>query len=204
MSFLQNVPAQAQQLSSSHDDVVRRIQRLNEGLRHFWSTSHGWAPANAAELMTRSRLDWQVDLSIALRNWRDPFPADAPNGTLILAWAHLGALVEGTLKLLLSVYYEDYIRDPDAPKTRKGAIIAPDELSLEPIRAFMARRGLLSQTALAFVDLAQKRRNAIHAFRHRPLGTEAEWRTSLAAYLDLVREVNGRLPYPDDGFEPRE
>ena len=153
--------------------------------------------------MTRSRLDWQVELSIALRNWRDPFPIDAPNGTLILAWAHLGALVEGTLKLLLAVYYEDYLRDPDAPR-RKGSIIDPDELTLEPIRAFMVKRRLLTQASMTLVDLVQQRRNAIHAFRQRPLGTEAEWRTSVAAYLELVREVNGLLPYPDDGFEPRE
>jgi len=32
----------------------------------FWSNGHGWAPDEAATLMSKSRLDWQKELSKAL------------------------------------------------------------------------------------------------------------------------------------------
>ena len=43
------------------------------------------------------------------------------DGELILAWANLGALLEGTLKLFFSIYYSDFQTDIEALK-RGGPI----------------------------------------------------------------------------------
>src|SRR5260221_10813638 len=96
------------------EEVVFRIEKLNSGLASFWAASNGWAPVEAAGLLTKSRLDWQTSLSTTLRLWlREPATA-LSDGELILAWSNLGSLVEGTLKLLLSVFYMDYKQDVDS------------------------------------------------------------------------------------------
>src|SRR3546814_682423 len=92
-------------------EVVYRVEALNQGIAKFWSKSDGWAPVAAAGLLGKSRLDWQASLSGSLRLWmREPPNALTP-AELILAWANLGSLVEGTIKTLLSVWYETYKAD---------------------------------------------------------------------------------------------
>lgn len=98
------------------DEAIKRIIKLNEGLCKFWSNSSGWAPIEAAQLLSKSRLDWQVELSRTLLIWTVTADDAEKNGRLILGWANLGSLLEGTLKLFLSVYYKDYQADVDAIK----------------------------------------------------------------------------------------
>ena len=83
-------------------EVVTRIVTLNKGLHDFWRSNHqGWPPSNVADLLSRSRLDWQVSLSYSLKRWIDPpLPKDQA-AAQILGYAIIGSLVEGTLKLLL-------------------------------------------------------------------------------------------------------
>jgi len=78
------------------DKVIEHIASLNRGLKEFWSSAKGWAPIEAAQLLTKSRLDWQVSLSHSLRLWFSPSPDNArvpltqrkkPCGTLALARA---------------------------------------------------------------------------------------------------------------------
>lgn len=185
-------------------DVVERIVTLTTGLRDFWGSAHGWAPIGAAELLSRSRLDWQVDLAGCLRDW---LPAERllDNGHLILAWANLGALVEGTLKLFLSVYYKDYAKDVDAIKKRSGKLIDPDVLSLEPLRQFFVKRiWETGENWDSLVGRVQQRRNAIHAFRDRDIGTFDDFYADLRLFLALLRRLNDQLPYPDGGYCPSE
>lgn len=191
-------------------EIVDRIVRLNSGLKEFWSKADGWAPVEAAGILGKSRLDWQVSLSGSLRHWLRE-PADAiSEGDLILAWANLGSLVEGTLKLLLSVYHQDYQSDLDALKAskaydhKKGQPKSPDGLQLEQLRLFVKGHGLLGLEGDALVELVQARRNAIHAFKDRPIGTGAEFQVAVRGYLKLLRGVNNRLPYPDQIYKRRE
>lgn len=90
--------------------VVRWIRLRNWAIAEFWSNAHGWAPPDASELLERSRLDLQVELSETLHLWVSDDSAAGPmrDGHLILAWSNLGALVEGTLKWFLSVFLDDY------------------------------------------------------------------------------------------------
>src|SRR3954452_19895414 len=89
----------------------RRIEFLNRKVAGFWKAAHGWAPIEAAGLLSKARLDWQVSLSSSLRLWLRDQPNALSDGDLILAWTNLGALIEGTLKLFLSVYYDDFRAD---------------------------------------------------------------------------------------------
>ena len=191
-------------------EVIRRIEKLNDQLAKFWSKSDGWAPVTAAGLLGKSRLDWQVSLSGSLRLWmRDPAEA-LSSAELILAWANIGSLIEGTIKLFLSVYYETFKADIDNLKKvnaydkKKQEPLSPDGLTLEPLRQYCALREILNKEELALVQLVQQRRNAIHAFKDRPIGDEAEFEQAVRDYLQMLRNVIARLPYPGEEYVPVE
>lgn len=174
--------------------IVERICWTNERLGEFWSSSSGWAPPDAAELLSQVRHDWQLSLSQTLFIWLEKDVLS--QGELILAWANLGALLEGSLKLLLCVYYEDYKRDPIF--NWKKQEVSPDVAELEKLRVFFQRKGLLGTSALATVSSVQKYRNTIHAFHDRDIGDTEVFFRHLHQYLLLLDEINGRLPYPDE------
>lgn len=191
-------------------EVIHRIEKLNSQLAKFWSKSDGWAPVAAAGLLGKSRLDWQVSLSGTLQLWiRDPAEALTP-AELILAWANLGSLIEGTIKLFLSVYYETFKADIDnlkkvnAYNKKKQEPLSPDGLTFEPLRQYCALREILNKDDLELVQLVKQRRNAIHAFKDRPIGDEAEFERAMRDYLQMLRNVIARLPYPGEEYAPVE
>jgi hypothetical protein len=81
-------------------------------------------------------------LSSCLRLWIKTPPDRLEDGELILAWANLGSLTEGTMKLFLSVFYHDYQKDIDGLKAarayqnKKQAPISPGGLSFDVMRAY--------------------------------------------------------------------
>jgi hypothetical protein len=162
----------------------------------FWKHASGWAPAEASGLLDKSMLEWQASLALGLSRWVGAKSA----GDLILAWANLGALVEGQLKLFLCVYYNDYKSSVDAIREKKGKLADPDGCQIEPLRQFFERRIWDAGTNWnPYVKLVQQRRNAIHAFKHRDIGTFVEWQDALRLHLSFVRDTGGGLPYPDVG-----
>ena len=175
----------------SYERIIESIISLNVKLAAFWSNSHGWASEDAAQLMSKSRLDRQVELSRALQLWDFKKFKD---GQLILAWANLGALIEGTLKLFLAVYYEDYKADGIF---LGGKLEQPDSLTLEKLKQFFREKGIVDQEWIVHIELVQQRRNAIHAFKDRPIGDEEEFGQAVALYLELMHIIHGMLPYPD-------
>lgn len=186
----------------SIDEVVNEIIMLDQTSRRVWTKAHGWAPIEAARLLSKARLDWQVSLSDCLRIWlAEPLPDD-PSGRLILAWANLGSLVEGTMKLFLSVWYEDYKKDVQAIK-KSGKLVDPDVLRLEPMRQFFRKR-IWDDDWDAWIEHIQQRRNAIHAYKSRAIGTFGEFFADVRRYLKFLRYINSRLPYPDGPYVPEE
>lgn len=184
------------------DEVVERIIALNQGLTEFWRSPSGWAPVEAAQILSKSRLDWQVSLSKALRIWtRSDLDKEEP-GHLILAWVNLGSLTEGTLKLFLSVFYETYKDDAEAIY-RETKLQSPDGLGLDRLRCFYKKR-IWDENWDRWVLHLQHRRNAVHAFKSRDIGSFDELHSDIRRYLRLLRYVNFRLPYPDDLYRPQE
>jgi len=191
-------------------EVVARIAKLNDGIRDFWSAAHGWAPADAADLLARARLDRQVSLSSCLALWEAE--SDVPerrDGSLVLGWANLGALVEGTMKWFLCVYRADYPEDEGVlRKGKKRELIEPDALMFEQLRQVFARHVWIESERGEYdrwLAMIQDRRNAIHAYRERDIGDLAALHHAIREYLDFLRELHGRIPgYPDEAPEPYE
>lgn len=184
-------------LDQSHESVISDIIGKNKEIRDFWSSAHGWAPNEVAELLAKSRLDWQVSLSYCLRLWLDAPSDDDVEGRLILAWANLGSLVEGTMKFFLSVHEADY---SNAPHTR-GKDKTPcdiDALQFEELKQFFNQKiWIKSQEKWnSWLTKIQQRRNAIHAYKDRDIGTFNNFFKELCEYLDFLEELEGRVPYP--------
>lgn len=191
----------AEALSENNAEVVEKIISLNGKLSAFWASAHGWAPEDAANLLSKSRLDWQDSLSETLHLWIDRDPMT--DGELILAWANLGALLEGTLKLFFSIYYSDFQTDIEALKKanaydhKKKTHKEPDGLTLEVLRRYVIQKNLFVEAHREMFQLVQSRRNAIHAYKDRELGTVSEFRDSVRGYMEFLTDVDLSVPYPD-------
>jgi hypothetical protein len=179
-------------------DVIDYIIDLNNEISNAWCQSHGWAPPEAAELLAKSRLDWQVSLSYSLRRWIVTPSAPESDGVQILAYANIGCLAEGTLKLFLAVYYETYKTDINAIRSRSGNLIDPDELMFNSLRQFFKNRiwGATSPSDNwdPWLERIQQRRNAIHAFRHRNIGIHSDIEEDIRAYYLFLNAIYNRLP----------
>ena len=185
----------------SLDATIQRTATLVRSMMNFWKSPHGWALVDAAALLNKSMLEWQISLADCLQLWKGPLS----NGELILAWANIGSLVEGQLKLFLSVFYNDYVADVDAIKTKHGELIDPDAVTLEPLRVFFKKKIWgPSESWDEWILVIQQRRNAIHAYKFKEIGTTEELHKALTRLLEFVRMINSRLPYPDEMYVPRE
>jgi len=190
--------------SMSIQEVVSRIETLTCSMSRFWTSARGWAPIKAAQLLSRSRLDWQVSLARCLRSSLDPPSETERDGKLILAWSNLGSLVEGSLKLFLSIFYVDYVKDVNAI-WKRGELLEPDFLQLESLRQFFKKSIWMPDDSWDdWLQHIQQRRNAIHSFRTREIGDFDEFECDIRNYLRFLRYLNERMPYPDDDYVPRE
>lgn len=199
-------------LKYTDEEVIDRIIKLNEGLANFWSNSGGWAPIEAAQLLTKSRLDWQASLSRQLKLFLNK-KNQIESGALILAWSALGSLTEGTMKLFLSVWYNDYkvetLRDDiKIIKDKNGELIDPDSLVLEKLRTFFSKRIYKEDLRklwkeqgetdwIEWILFIQNKRNAIHAFKDRDIGDFEIFFQNTRLYLQFLRNLTDDFPYPD-------
>ena len=182
-------------LESAIDEIIS----ANERIRRFWTTdASGWSPRATAELLENSRMDRLVSLSHSLRLWTDPRGDEDRDGRLILAWANLGILVEGTMTWLLCVFESDYAKQP--MKTRTGNDLRPNRLRFEEMCRFFSEHVWIDSQRAEWDDwLAKVRnfRNAVHAFNHRDIGNWNDWHDAVVRYREFIGELDGRVPYPD-------
>lgn len=183
-------------------ETIDQIITINEWLRDFWDSADDWAPVEAAQLLNKSRLDWQVSLSKCLKIWIEDIKLDVRVGRLILAWTNLGSLVEGTMKLFLSVWYKSYKKDKNAFK-QNDRILKPDNLNLEKLRIFFKKRIWSEKDKKSLDDWilnVQQKRNAIHSFKDRNIGDFNEFFTNIKEYLNFLIFIKNKLPYPDEMY----
>lgn len=178
-------------------EAIREMASIYQERRHFWRNASGWAPKEAANILSKSRLDWLHSLSEALFIWTETYRTPIDNdGKLILAWTNLGSLLEGGLKLFLSVYYLDYKKSDIYTKNKNNKIKDPDELSMEKLKVFIQKEKIFDKDWIEFISLVQARRNAIHAYKNREIGDWEEFFTCVEKLRDFTNVIENRLPYP--------
>jgi hypothetical protein len=177
--------------------TIEDIISVNTFLNDFWGDG-GWASGDARRLLRESRLDRQVELSRTLAIWLEPPTEHDSDGRLILAWANLGTLVEGTMKWFLCVFANDYANAPEFD--RNGNRVDPDDIWFAKLCRYFVRQ--VGQTA-KFDRLCSRiraRRNSIHAFTDRPIGTWDEWYECVIDYRRFLIHFALSVPYPDEQF----
>jgi hypothetical protein len=171
----------------THAECCDEIARLTRETMTSWKVmARGWAPEAAADIIDSAMLDQQVSLAHCLRRW-DTSHSD---GELILAWANLGALVEGQLKFFLTLYIEDAMRSPKPPKKVSA-------MRLQPLRDFYRANIWDNNLGFdwdAYVGKVQSRRNAIHAYEQKDIGSWPEWRECVITHLHFIESLSGSLP----------
>ncbi|MDW7615170.1 hypothetical protein SC499_10650 [Peribacillus simplex] len=182
------------------EEVRRAINEIVDIYRDhqfFWGNAAGWAPEEAEKILTRSRLDWLHALSESLFTWTEVYRTSIDNeGKLILAWANLGALLEGGIKLFLSVHVIQYKNSQHRFFDSKGKLIEPDVLPLEKLKVFLQKEKVFETKWFPFISMVQQRRNAIHAYKHRDIGNWTEFYESIKELRTFTQEIKDRLPYP--------
>lgn len=181
-------------------EVVDHIIFFNKYLKDCWENAGGWTPTEVEELFKKSRLDRQVSLSYCLKIWLNEPTKEEEEGRLILAWANLGSLIEGTMKFFLTIYYEDYKNDP-VTNTKKGEkfSVELDKLNLEQLKNFYRNKEIdLTHTKKWFkwIEDIGYRRNAIHAYKDRDIGTFTDFFVQIRKYYQFLVDIDQSIPYP--------
>lgn len=181
-------------------DITKKMKNSKEVLKFWKDDSRGWAPPNASSKLEEARIDWLIDLTNCLNIWSEKWCENGcrlNDGELILAYANLGALVEGWLKLFYCVYYNDYLAKPKT-NTRTGDIVEPNNLKFEALKIFSRNKIWYQGTDWdLWIEKIQQRRNAIHSFNDREIGNADEFMDDLVKFADFTETINDRFPYPD-------
>ena len=181
------------------EPTIDAIVAVNENICRFWTReSCGWAGRNAAELLEASRMDRLVSLSHSLRLWTQPCSDEDKEGRLILAWANLGILVEGTMNWFLCVWEGSYSQTP--MQTKRGIDLEPNRLRFEELCRFFREHVWVAAQVVewdSWLTMVRERRNAVHAFNHREIGDWDEFLQAVIRYHDFVTDLHSQVPYPD-------
>lgn len=173
------------------------MQNFSNKILGFWNEgAQGWAPPETTNKLLSARLDWLIDLTNALSIWTDK-NSNLSNGELILAYANLGALVEGWLKLFYCVHYANYIDEPKHSKS--GDVIEPNDLKFELLKQFSRDKlWKLNDEWDLWVTKIQHRRNAIHSFNTKDIGNSIEFLQDIGEYSHFIKLINNRMPQQED------
>lgn len=185
----------------SIQEIVKRVANLTNNLAQFWSNVEGWAPTETVALLENAQLDRIASLAKCLERWTTL--EHLQDGELILAWTNLGSVLEGVLKLFLSIYVEDYRADDVARQARtfnvkKQLLQDPDGLKLDPILHYFEIGKILPAEQIILAKTIQTNRNAIHAFKRREIGQTFDFHIALRQFQAMLICIHSRLPYPDN------
>lgn len=184
--------------------VIGEIVEINSTINQDWNECRGWAPEKAVSLLEKLRLERQVAFSIALRRWIVEPESEESEAVQVLAYTNLCALLEGSLAMFLSLYVGAYEADPNASLNRKKAILSPDRLSLENLRQF-TKASILDEPEdmhwNVWIEKIQLRRNAIHSFVSRDLGSHSDFTDDVKNYRDFLKMLVERMPPSPESFE---
>ena len=170
----------------------KELLKITSKTMELWKKSWGIAPPSVSGKLDKAMLDWNLELTEALSIWIDK-GLTMTKGELILARVNLGNIVEFWLKFFYSVYYEDYLQKPEI---RKNKTIEPESLTFEQLKNYSV--GILwdndSCDGFKWVHSVQKKRNAIHSFLYRDIGSNSDFLDDVDALADFVQSVVDRLP----------
>lgn len=188
-------------MNQNPNSVIDDICIILTHQARFWGDG-GWAPDEVRELLCKSRLDRQVGLARCLKLWIEPLDESTDDAKIILAWTNLGAIVEGSLMLFLTVHLHDYMNNP---LRRNSAERMPAELILKEISDFFCRYVWANhenkiEIWKPWLDKLRANRNGIHAFAERTVDGRSEFADALIMFRKLLVDLENHIPYPEEYY----
>ncbi len=174
-----------------------RIKTNNTML--LWKDVYGIASNPAASKLDKAMLEWHKELTDTLKIWIDK-GISMTDGELILACANLGAVVESWLKFFYCVYYDDYCEKPIVYKQK---MVEPEKAKFEDLKDFSTGKLWDNEESenYLWVDAVQHKRNAIHSFRYRNIGTAQEFLNDVDYLYAFIDNLLSHLPPLEDYIE---
>lgn len=117
----------------------------------------------------------------------------------------MGAVVESWLKFFYTVYYEDYCNAPITRTNKNGnsVQIEPEKTSFEKLKQFSNDKLWKDSFSdeYKWMESVQQKRNAIHSFRYREIGTQQEFLDDIDHLYAFVENVTFHFPPLEDYVE---
>lgn len=184
--------------TNQYDQIVE----LTKNTISTWSNSRGIAINEVADRMDQAQLQWLDELTVALKIWIDKGDT-MTDGELILAHVNLGAVVEAWLMFFYTVFYDDYCQAPIKKKDKKTGeekSVEPSDASFEQLKQFSNCKisDGTNTSDYKWIDSIQKKRNAIHAFRHRDIGTLEQFFSDFSYLYVFLQHVVDHFPPLED------
>ena len=176
------------------DDLCEKTKYIFNKWKNY---SSGYVPDQVTKKLDKAMLSWIIELTESLNIWIEKGES-MTNGELILARTNLGAIVEGWLKFFFSVYYLDY-RNTPITRGKNTKIIEPEDAEFEGLKKLGT--GILwdlNDDYYKWVDSVKKKRNAIHSFKFRDIGTIDEFFKDVIILKTFISEIETRLPDIDE------
>lgn len=177
---------------------ILKIHTNNVAL--IWRDVYGIAPTEAAIKLDHAMLNWMSELTNTLGIWIDK-GLTMTEGELILARANLGAVVESWLKFFYCVHYDAYSKEPI--KDKNNIIIEPEDAYFDKLKKYSTGKLWDDEESEDFkwVSSVQKKRNAIHSFEYRDIGTAWDFLSDIDSLYDFVENILSHLPPVEDYIE---
>lgn len=183
----------------SYESDVQDIYVIQTGLSELFSNARGWGGDASVDLLEAANLDLMPSLAKALLHW--PTNSDLSPGELVLAWANLGSIQESSLRLFLAVYLTDFQDDAELLASLKatydGQLANPGNIAMEKMRQYIGKRKLFTAEDRRMIHIVQMRRNAIHSFAKKELGSPIEFASAVRWYRTFIARIATTLPSPD-------
>lgn len=175
------------------------LKNKTESTCLMWKDVHGYAPDKVANILDSAMLEWQIELTDALEIWIDK-GLNMTNGELILARVNLGAVVESWLRFFYTIYREEYDKDP---VKRKNKNLSPENtLTFDDMVNYST--GILwddeTSEDYRWLNSIRNKRNAIHAFMYRDIGTPTDFLNDIVYMCHFVELLCDRFP-PIEEFD---
>lgn len=150
----------------------------------------------ASKRVGEAMFEWMDALTHSLRLWTDKGER-MTSGELILARVNIGSLVESWLKLFYCVYYDDYVNSRRF--NGEDNYKEPNNLSFEELKNF-SREILYNSNDEwdNWISSIQHKRNAIHSFNYRDIGTADDFYDDIERFYDFICLIISRLPPIED------
>lgn len=165
----------------------------------LWKDVYGIVSNPTATKLDKAMLAWQKELTDTLEIWITK-GVTMTDGELILACTNLGSVVESWLKFFYCVYYDDYCKKPIAYKDK---MIEPEKAKFDDLKDFSTGKLWDDENSKEYmwVDSVQHKRNAIHSFRYRDIGTAQDFLDDMDHLYDFVDNIILHLPPLEDYIE---